>query len=89
MDLAFAIMVFRTGIFQVLVVGAPALIIGMVTGLIVSIFQATTSIQEQTLTFVPKIAAILLSLMFFGPWMMQMLVQYTINLMARIPEMVG
>tara|TARA_Y100000592_G_C5291782_1_gene231202 strand:- start:187 stop:456 length:270 start_codon:yes stop_codon:yes gene_type:complete len=89
MDLGFAVMVFRTGIFQLLVVAAPALVIGMVTGLIVSIFQATTSIQEQTLTFVPKIAAILLSLLFFGPWMMQMLIQYTITLMNQIPQMAG
>ena len=89
MDLGFVVMVFRSGIFQLLVVSAPALIIGMVTGLIISIFQATTSIQEQTLTFVPKIAAILISLLFFGPWMMQMLVQYTINLMNQIPQMVG
>ena len=61
----------------------------MTTGLIVSIFQATTSIQEQTLTFVPKIAAILIALMFFGPWMMQMLTQFTITLFRYIPRMVG
>lgn len=89
MDLGFAVIIFRTGIFQLLLVASPVLIIGMVTGLIVSIFQATTSIQEQTLTFVPKIAAILLSLVFFGPWMIQVLVNYTINLFMQIPRMVG
>lgn len=89
MDLGFAVILFRTGIFQLLLVAAPSLIIGMVTGLIISIFQATTSIQEQTLTFVPKIAAILLSLVFFGPWMIQVLVNYTINLFMQIPRMVG
>lgn len=89
MDLGTVVMIFRSGIFQLLVVSAPALIIAMVTGLVISIFQATTSIQEQTLTFVPKIAAILISLLFFGPWMMQMLVQYTITLMNQIPQMVG
>lgn len=89
MDLGEAVTIFRSGIFQLLVVSAPTLIIGMATGLIVSIFQATTSIQEQTLTFVPKIAAILIALIFFGPWMMQMLVQYTISLMNQIPGMVG
>lgn len=88
MDLQTAINVFRTGVFQILIVAAPTLLIGMTVGLIVSIFQATTSIQEQTLTFVPKIAAILISLMFFGPWMMQMLVQFTINLFNQIPQMV-
>lgn len=89
MDLGFAVMVFRTGIFQILIISAPVLIIAMVTGLIISIFQATTSIQEQTLTFVPKIAAILGSLLFFGPWMMQMLINYTVGLMNQIPQMVG
>ncbi|MFO8044198.1 MAG: flagellar biosynthesis protein FliQ [Alkalispirochaeta sp.] len=89
MDLGFAIMVFRTGIFQILIIAAPVLIIAMVTGLIISIFQATTSIQEQTLTFVPKIAAILGSLLFFGPWMMQMLINYTVGLLNQIPQMVG
>ena len=89
MDISFAVNIFRSGIYQILVVSAPVLLIGMTTGLIVSIFQATTSIQEQTLTFVPKIAAILISLMFFGPWMMQMLVQFTITLFEQIPRMVG
>ena len=88
MSLGHAVMIFRTGIFQLLIVAAPVLIIGMVTGLIISIFQATTSIQEQTLTFVPKIAAILISLVFFGPWMMQMLIQFTIGVINQIPQMV-
>ncbi len=58
-------------------------------GLIVSIVQATTSIQEQTLTFVPKIAAILGALMLFGPWMFSSMVEFTIRLFERIPEMGG
>lgn len=89
MDVGFAVNIFRSGIYQILIVSAPVLLIGMTTGLIVSIFQATTSIQEQTLTFVPKIAAILIALMFFGPWMMQMLTQFTITLFRYIPRMVG
>lgn len=84
MSLGQAVMIFRGGILQLLVVSAPILLIAMVTGLIISIFQATTSIQEQTLTFVPKIAAILIALLFFGPWIMQMLVQYTLTLMNQI-----
>lgn len=88
MSLGFVVTIFRTGVLQILVVAAPSLIIALVTGLIISIFQATTSIQEQTLTFVPKIAAILISLLFFGPWMMQMLMQYTMSLMNQIPNMV-
>jgi flagellar biosynthetic protein FliQ len=88
MSLGFVVTIFRSGVLQILVVAAPSLIIALVTGLIISIFQATTSIQEQTLTFVPKIAAILISLLFFGPWMMQMLMQYTMSLMNQIPNMV-
>ena len=89
MDVGFVVNIFRSGIYQILIVSAPVLLIGMTTGLIVSIFQATTSIQEQTLTFVPKVAAILIALMFFGPWMMQMLTQFTITLFRYIPRMVG
>ena len=87
MSLGQAVMIFRSGVFQLLIVASPILLIAMVTGLIISIFQATTSIQEQTLTFVPKIAAILIALIFFGPWIMQMLVQYTLTLMNQIGSM--
>jgi flagellar biosynthetic protein FliQ len=58
----------------------------MVVGLIVAILQATTSIQEQTLTFVPKIVAILLGLVIFGRFMMQSLVEYTKRLFESIPN---
>ncbi len=88
MDMGTVIQIFRSGVFQILVVASPILLIAMAVGLVISIFQATTSIQEQTLTFVPKIAAILLSLVFFGPWMMRMLQQYTVNLIMQIPQMV-
>lgn len=67
-----------------LIVSAPMLGVGMIVGLIVSIFQTTTSIQEQTLTFVPKIIAIFATIIFFGPWMIRTLVNYTTNLFALI-----
>lgn len=89
MTLGFAVEVIRSGIFYILIVSAPALITGLVVGLVVSIVQATTSIQEQTLTFVPKIAAILLSVFVMGPWMIRMLVQFAQNMFAQIPAMVG
>lgn len=89
MDLAFAVTLVRTGVLQILIVAAPVLLIGMGVGLIVSIFQATTSIQEQTLTFVPKIAAILLALVFFGAWMIQSVVSFAEALFRQIPNMVG
>ena len=89
MDLGFAIQIIRGGIFHILIVAAPALVTGLVVGLIVSIVQATTSIQEQTLTFVPKIAAILLAIFVMGPWMIRVVVQFTQNLFESIPQMVG
>ena len=79
----------RSGIFQVMMMAAPVLIISLLVGLTVSIFQATTSIQEQTLTFVPKIAAIFIALMFFGEWMLTSMREYAIELIKRIPEMAG
>jgi flagellar biosynthetic protein FliQ len=87
MELGTAVAIFRSGILHILMLAAPVLLIGMGVGLIVSVFQATTSIQEQTLTFVPKIAAILISLFVFGPWMFTTLTQFTIRIIQTIPEM--
>ena len=89
MSLGDAVSIMRGAIFEMIVIAAPILIVGMVVGLIVSIFQATTSIQEQTLTFVPKVAAILLVLAFLGGWMFDSLRTYTINLFNLIPQMRG
>ena len=89
MDLGYAVQIIRMAIFYILIVSAPALITGLVVGLVVSIVQATTSIQEQTLTFVPKIAAILLSIFVMGPWMIRMIVQFAEDMFSRIPELVG
>jgi flagellar biosynthetic protein FliQ len=88
MNLGFAVFIMRSGVLQVLLMAAPVLIVGMVVGLVIAILQATTSIQEQTLTFVPKIAAILLSLVFFGPWIFTSMVQFAIRLIEQIPSMV-
>jgi flagellar biosynthetic protein FliQ len=66
---------------------APLLISALVVGLLVAIFQATTSIQEQTLTFVPKVLAILLVLGFLGGWMFSSLGDYTVQLFKMIPAM--
>jgi len=89
MSIGLAVEIMRSGILQVMLLSAPVLLVSMVIGLVISIFQATTSIQEQTLTFVPKIAAIFLTLMFFGEWMMTALREYTIMIIQRIPEMAG
>lgn len=63
----------------------PMLGLGLIVGLAVSIFQATTSIQEMTLTFVPKILAVLLGLLYFAPWMLEKITVYTENLINQIP----
>jgi flagellar biosynthesis protein FliQ len=81
-----AVSIMRGGIMEILLLSAPVLLVAMVVGLVVSIFQATTSIQEQTLTFVPKIAAIMLVLALLGGWMFGNLAEYTRNLFAMIPE---
>ena len=76
----------RQGVFQVLMIASPLLLSALLVGLIIAILQATTSIQEQTLTFVPKIFAILIMLAFLGGWMFSSLRDYTIQLFMRIPE---
>ena len=70
-------------------VGGPTLIISLVVGLIISIFQATTQIQEQTLTFVPKLIAIILVLVLGGPWMLNKLVMLTNELFQSISTIVN
>ena len=77
----------RQGILEVLILAAPMLLSALVVGLVVAILQATTSIQEQTLTFVPKVLAILLVLAFLGGWMFTSLGEYTVELFRRIPDM--
>ena len=77
----------RQGVLEVLMIASPLLLSALVVGLVVAILQATTSIQEQTLTFVPKIFAILLMLAFLGGWMFSNMRDYTIELFRRIPDM--
>lgn len=89
MGLAFVVNLIRTSVLEILIIAAPMLLIGLGVGLIISIFQATTSIQEQTLTFVPKIAAILAALVLFGPWIFTSLVQFTRQLFNTIPALSG
>ncbi|HAK69656.1 MAG TPA: flagellar biosynthetic protein FliQ [Treponema sp.] len=77
----------REGIFQVFLLCAPVLGAAVIIGLIVAIFQAITSIQEQTLTFLPKLLTILLMLALLGGWMFGVMRTYTINLLEQIPAM--
>ena len=68
----------------ILMVSAPMLGFGLLVGLLVSIFQATTQIQEATLAFVPKIVAVLISFLVFGPWILRVLIDFTQNLFISI-----
>ncbi len=68
-----------------LMLSAPLLITGMIVGLTVSVFQATTQIQEMTLIFVPKIVAVIVALIFFAPWLLEILTSYTTKLIVNIP----
>jgi flagellar biosynthetic protein FliQ len=77
----------RGGILETLFLAAPLLFSALAVGLVVAILQATTSIQEQTLTFVPKVIAILLVLGFLGGWMFSSLGDYTVQLFRMIPSM--
>lgn len=74
----------RNGFFTIMIVAGPVLLISLVVGLIISIFQATTQIQEQTLSFVPKIVAVFLALIIFGSFMMNRLIDFTTNLFKLI-----
>ena len=89
MSAGLAVSLLRGGVLQTLMIAAPILLVGMLVGLIIAILQATTSIQEQTLTFVPKIAAILGAIFLFGPWIVTSMVQFTIRIFERIPNITG
>jgi flagellar biosynthetic protein FliQ len=70
-------------------VGGPLLLVALMVGLLVSVFQAVTQIQEQSLTLIPKIVGIAVVVVLLGPWMLGQLVAYTANLYSSIPTLVG
>lgn len=74
----------REAIALTLLLAGPLLIASLLVGLLVSIFQAATQIQEQTLTFVPKLIAVLLTMLFLGGWMMNTMLAYTTDLFANL-----
>lgn len=79
----------KEALTMILLLAAPMLGLGLAVGLLVSILQATTQIQEQTLTFIPKILAVLLAILFFGPWMLNLLIDFTVELFTNIPNIIG
>ncbi|MEW5724255.1 MAG: flagellar biosynthesis protein FliQ [Thermodesulfobacteriota bacterium] len=78
----------RQAIEVTLMLALPMLGLGLIVGLAVSIFQATTQIQEMTLTFIPKILAIMVALVVFSPWMLEKLVNFTQQVIVNVPNYV-
>lgn len=84
MSETFVVSIGKQAVTAALTVAAPVLIISMVVGLLISLFQAVTQIQEQTLTFVPKMLAIIVTFVIIGPWMLQTLVSFIQNMLNNI-----
>lgn len=88
MTYAAALSLGRDAIVVALLVCAPALLLGLVTGLIVSVFQAVTQIQEPTLAFIPKIVIVALAILLFGPFMLALLTDFTTRVFTGIPAFI-
>ena len=85
----FSVELIKTMMFQAVTLAAPILLTVMVIGLAVSLFQAVTSIQEQTLTFVPKVIGVVALLVILLPWMLRSMIEFTRAVIERIPSMVN
>ncbi|QKN78764.1 flagellar biosynthesis protein FliQ [Bacillus pumilus] len=89
MSSEFVITMAERSVYVVLLVSGPLLALALIVGLIVSVFQATTQIQEQTLAFIPKIIAVLIGLVVFGPWMLSTIVSFTTELFSNLDRFAG
>ncbi|MGN1400543.1 MAG: flagellar biosynthesis protein FliQ [Bacillus sp. (in: firmicutes)] len=89
MNQEFVIHIAEQGVYTILIISGPLLLLALAVGLIISIFQATTQIQEQTLAFVPKIVAVLVGLVFFGPWMLTHMISYTSEILGNLSRFIG
>jgi flagellar biosynthetic protein FliQ len=89
MNSEFVIGLAGQAVYTVLKASAPMMVIALVVGFVISVFQATTQIQEQTLAFVPKILAVLLSLLVFGPWILTTIVDFTFNILNNLYKYIG
>jgi flagellar biosynthetic protein FliQ len=88
MNMEQSLEVLRVLITTSLLVVSPILLVSLSVGIVVSLFQSVTSIQEQTLSFVPKLVAISAALILGAPWMLRTLMQFTTSFLSRLPEMV-
>lgn len=82
----FVVALIREALTTVLLVAAPMLGVGLIVGLVISMLQATTQIHEQTLTFIPKILAVLLAMIFFGPWMLHTLLAFSEKILGNLNQ---
>ncbi|NEN85164.1 MULTISPECIES: flagellar biosynthesis protein FliQ [Paenibacillus] len=89
MSSEFVIKLAGEAVYTTLKASAPMMVLALTVGLIISVFQATTQIQEQTLAFVPKIVVVLLAILIFGPWILTTLVDFTYNLLNNLYKYVG
>ncbi len=85
----FVISMAENGVWTVLLVSGPLLIVALGLGLLVSIFQATTQIQEQTFAFIPKIVGVLACLVIFGPWMLSHMINFTYQIFSNLHRYIG
>ncbi len=81
----YILQVVREGLYLVLLVSAPPLLVSLLVGLVMSVLQATTQLQDQTLSFVPKLVAVLATLAITGPWIGQQLARFTSALLHAVP----
>ncbi len=88
MDESSIIYIAQGALKVVIYVSAPILLISMIVGLVISIFQATTQIQEQTLTYVPKILSVIAAIALFGSWMLKVLIEYTQNIFTNMNQFI-
>ena len=79
---------FLEAIKTAIILAAPILLAGLVVGIIISVIQAATSINEMTMTFIPKMLAVAIALLIFFPWMLQVMIEYTQNLLTNLPTVI-
>lgn len=83
----YILQVVREGLYLVLLVSAPPVFVSLIVGLFVSLLQATTQLQDHTISFVPKLVAVLVSLAVAGPWIGAQVVRFTQTLLAAVPQL--
>ncbi len=88
MDEKMILDLYSQAMYVTLLVSAPMMLVAMIIGLIVAVFQATTQINESTLTFVPKLFAVFITMLLLGPWILQVLVEYTEGVFLNINNMI-